>query len=125
MKKLLTIILALTLIVSCGKTKKAETAPAVDTTTVVDTTAAVETPAVVEPAKTVSWRVIVGAFKAEWRADKWVEKMNNDGYTAGKYLSSNGYYMVYIKSEDNKKKAVSIMLNARNCATEHAWVHPE
>jgi cell division septation protein DedD len=123
MKKLITIILALMLIVACEKSKKIETLPVKDTTSVVIDTVVSDTISEEETTDELKYFVVVGAFKAEWRADKWVETINNEGYTAEKVLSHNDFYIVYVKAGNNKKKALIIMENVRKCVTPRCWVY--
>ena len=124
MKKLITIILALMLIVACEKSKKVETLPVKDTTSVViDTTVVSDTISEEETTDEFKYFVVVGAFKAEWRADKWVSHIEKLGYTAKKVLSHNDFYIVYVKAEDDKKIALSEMEQTRLKITPRSWVY--
>jgi cell division protein FtsN len=132
MKKLL-IILSIITLLSCGKNKaKEEVETPINTEAVElqnklnETITKLEdcqTQLNAEEVDTNKYYIVVGAFKAEWRADKYISKIEELGYSVKKIFSHYQFYNVYVKAGTNKQDALVILENVRMYVTPRAWIY--
>ena len=93
---------------------------------IIDTPIVVEEPElepIPEPVIEKNYKMIVGSFQVEANAEKYAQKLADQGYQTEIIQASNGYFRVSAKAYPTLKEGLSELETFRYDISENAWVH--
>jgi len=67
--------------------------------------------------------IVVGSFRETWRAEKWLNIVEELGYTCCIVQTHNDWNCVYVKAGNDFKVALNILENVRERVTLRAWIY--